>query len=517
MVDGPPKLTADDLACQFNTKERNNLFPKIQRELMLRGELRHLTRPHGQRRIYDAVVKFKEENPKSLSPAVLNCHRRFGKSHFGALLGVQRAISTPGRRVRYGAATEDQVSAIVDEPMDKILHRLPIEIQPERRGRVWTFRNPKWGDPRAKSTFSIHPIEYMKGNRLRGMGATDWFLDEVRDLSDLDYLVKHVIGWHFIDALKEGFDPLLVMLSTPPESPAHPFSHVYIPQAEKDGTYFCIPSSENEDWSDEDADYVAELCGGRDTIAWLREAECRLIGDESKLVVPEFEPNADTIIQIWPRPGHFFAYIAADSGWQDHTGVVFFYVDFQAHKLIVEDEIFVQYKSTGEVADLVSPKFEELYAAGQNTGGSSVRTRWVADATAKELGTFGRDHGIHFQPADKHDKWHAVANLRTAFQHDWVRIHPRCKNLILQLRYGIKNKRNTDFERTDALGHLDLVAALVYGYRKVNWDENPFPKPSVRPSQDTMIDPYEHVRRMRSQQEFERMFPHTPQRRRRRR
>lgn len=503
------KLSAVDLEIAFDAQARRLLKGEAGREMCLRGSLEHIMRPHGQRYIHRAVAKWKKENPKSLVPIVLNCHRRLGKSFWGAAVGVERAIQRPGRKVRYGMATDEQVNEVVGDSMEKILEQLPADLKPSRKANKWTFRNPRTFAPGERSEFSIHAVEHLRGNRLRGLGATDWILDEVRDLKDPEYLVRNVVGFHFVDALYDGFDPLLVMLSTPPESPAHPFSYIFIPEAEKAGTYFKITVEDNDDWSKADEEFIMQLCGGRDTTAWRREAMCELIGDDARLVCPEFEERLGSILESRPRPPYFHSFVCADTGWRDHFGVVFGYLDFENGLLHYEDEIFERYRSMGEMAELIGEKWEKLY------DGQSVGTRWYADATGLVMGSFGRDHGIHFQPVEKHDKWASIARFRTALQAGRITIDPRCTNLILQGRYGIKNRQGTDFERTNAMGHLDVLAAAIYLFRRVNFQENPFPKPSVVPGQNILIDPNEYAKRIQSRQGFERLT-YLPTRRKRR-
>jgi hypothetical protein len=48
---------------------------------------------------------------------------------------------------------------------------------------------------------------------------------------------------------------------------------------------------------------------------------------------------------------------------------------------------------------------------------------------------------------------------------DKVVIHPRCTFLALSLESGTLNKQRNDFNRSEALGHCDAIAALQYGVR----------------------------------------------------
>jgi hypothetical protein len=62
--------------------------------------------------------------------------------------------------------------------------------------------------------------------------------------------------------------------------------------------------------------------------------------------------------------------------------------------------------------------------------------------------------------------WEASLNtLNGRFKQGKVLIHPRCKFVTISAESGILNKTRTDFERTEALGHMDGVAALMYAIR----------------------------------------------------
>ena len=77
---------------------------------------------------------------------------------------------------------------------------------------------------------------------------------------------------------------------------------------------------------------------------------------------------------------------------------------------------------------------------------------------------------------DKSKGFEANINyLRALFQERKIGIHPRCKDLIAVLKYGVLNERRTDFARSSDYGHMDLLAALMYFVRNIN-KMNPFPK-----------------------------------------
>jgi hypothetical protein len=70
--------------------------------------------------------------------------------------------------------------------------------------------------------------------------------------------------------------------------------------------------------------------------------------------------------------------------------------------------------------------------------------------------------------------WVAGMNaMQVAFSLDQIEVDESCTLLIETLESGQYNKQKTDFDRSQALGHCDAAAALLYAWRSVNRD-NPY-------------------------------------------
>jgi hypothetical protein len=84
-----------------------------------------------------------------------------------------------------------------------------------------------------------------------------------------------------------------------------------------------------------------------------------------------------------------------------------------------------------------------------------------------------QDHGYTAQLPEKLD-WRASLNtLNVRFGRRKALIHPRCTFLIVSAESAILNKNKTDFDRNIALGHMDGIAAMMYGIR-MQTHENPY-------------------------------------------
>jgi hypothetical protein len=91
------------------------------------------------------------------------------------------------------------------------------------------------------------------------------------------------------------------------------------------------------------------------------------------------------------------------------------------------------------------------------------------------LQDLGTTEGLWFIPTTKDALEAMVNHLRLMFQDNRIVIHPRCKLLILTLGSALWNKRRDAFERSEATGHADALAALVYLARNLDRHTNPFP------------------------------------------
>lgn len=455
--------------------------------LWAHGRLRHLTRPHAQRFLYDQIHDAVAGANNRLTLAVMNCHRRLGKTFLLLLLALERLFGRPHQEVTFGAPTRDQARDIVRPLLQQILLHCPDELVPHRSGNHYTVRNPLWERPKAYSHLKLVGCNIDSGNRLRGQAADLVVLDEVREIPDLEYIVGHVLVHQF----QGRKNPLLVMATTPPASMAHDFVQTFLPLAEEEGTYWCIPSSDNPDCTQEDRRIVLQMCGSEKTIAWRREMGCELVSDPKDLITPEFqEAKADIVVSGWPEPKHYQPYTIIDGAYKrDYLSIGWCYPDFHAQRLVFVDSVLLREKTLAQVAKAVREGEEELFRSAIDNG---RRVRRRGDFTELELATLGRDFHLWIDPVEKHDKDSALASFRHMIQMRKLVIvsdpdehgrPTRNVGLVRQLEHGVYNPGHTDYLRTSDMGHWDAGAMAVYASRMVGMKENPFPlQERVEPS-----------------------------------
>lgn len=404
---------------------------------------------------------------------MVNTHRGLGKSFLGILLAIERALRYPNQQCRVGAPDRKQCGSYARPILRQILALCPPELQPRKVDDTWFFHNPRWNDPKALS--ELHLIGCKEdAESQRGPRSDYIFLDEVRNIENLDYVVVDIFGFHTVGRQ----NPLMVICSTPPDSGDHPFSAVYVPEAAQEKRYIEIPVTANKDWRSQDDRALAKLCRGKDTVAWKREALCQLESNPDRLICPEFMLLEDKIVvESHQRPDFFYPFMYIDTGWVDFTALVWAYVDWKEQLLIVEKTILFRKKHTGYVAKTIRETEKELYG---DDGPYHPITR-VGDLTPQQLDDLEIEYGITILPAkDRNDPDANIASLRTRIFEEKIRILRETNaGLISQLRNGVRNEKTGKIDRIPDKGHWDAGMALAYGVRETEYHTNPFPRAAM--------------------------------------
>lgn len=442
-----------------------------------RGNLGWLLRPNGQSWIRKFVFDLWQGEP-SVDPVVINAHRRLGKSFLNVLMGVEICLQKPGRTVQYVCGEKEQVREIVEPLLFQVLETCPEDLQPKSRGYKYIFRNPTW-DRNAVSYFRLIGANYKNGDMGRGTACDAAFLDEVRDFKKLQYFVQAVLSHQF-----QGREaPLLVMTSTVPWSMDHDFTRPvsgYIPQAISKSRYIVVPGSKNPDYTERDKKIVlSTIPGGETDPTYRREAECELIGDVGRLVTPEYQANRDKLaVGSYKRPEVFVPYVSLDSGFIDHTAILFGYLDWHPQILVFEAEIFRKHMTTKDIAEATRAMLKRI-------GYDKLpfyKPALVADIEPRGLEELRKVYGLPFKPVTKFNAESALTGFRSRLQEEQVRVVvPGCPQLDYQLLHGIHKvtadgARSKDFERSETMGHWDCGKAAVYMNRMIGWRFNPYPK-----------------------------------------
>lgn len=398
--------------------------------------------------------------------------RRLGKSHAAAVLAIETAIATPGARIPYAAPTEKMVREFVHPIFTELAAHAPAAMRP-------ALVDGEWRMPEERRIIPVGCEDTKKADRLRGPRAHACIVDEAGFVPILDYVVSDVLlpqllttrGWMLIP-------------STPPASPAHPFVRL-MQEAESRGAYMHASVRESPLIPAEEIDLYCSELGGPTSSRWLREGEARVVVDEARAVLPEWQglEAAGVLVREVERAPHFDAYVSADLGYLDLTVILFAWWDFLGRRIVVEDEIVLSRTRSEIIQRRVSDKERELW-------GDQEPFRRVVDAPLQTIadlrGLQVQDRARDERPVDDDAAWTAPQKdgkegalnvLRVALTRGEIVVHPRCKVLVSHCRHAVWNEARTSFERSGDMGHFDGVDALLYLTRAVVRGRNPYPSP----------------------------------------
>lgn len=391
--------------------------------------------------------------------SVINSSRRLGKSRLACTLAVEQCLQLAGSQVRYAAPTGKDVRKIVTPHLRDIFADAPDDCRADFNGQdgVWSFRNG--------SQIHVAGVNNEHADDLRGVASHLCIVDEAGFVDDLEYLVHSVLLPQTMTTRGR-----IVLLSTPPRTPAHPFVH-YCARAELEGSYskYTIHEAPHID-AETVSTYCAEA-GGEDTTTWRREYLCEFVVDDSLAVLPEFTRVERDILEVRERPPYFLPIIVADVGYHDLTFAVFGYHDFRAGVDVIERE-YVTNKTTARDIDAECSRIAiELWGEGK-----AAQARRHADTPPMLIAEMPGWQGIAKTQTDGNFKAAAVNDVRTRLAEKSIRISPACEKLAAHCRYAVWRVPGRDLERMDGFGHFDGVDALTYFVRLVDRRTNPYPR-----------------------------------------
>lgn len=428
--------------------------------------------------------------------------RQSGKSWWAVVECVALALRRPGASIKYAASTQKAVRAIIEPLLREILTSCPAHLQPaynEQRG-VWTWPNG--------SELTVAGVDGGHYENLRGTKAHLIVRDEAAFFAASD--------WDSIDA---ALGPQLLttggmslMISTPPENPAHPFRQRFL-AAQSAGrgikrTLYDHPrltEQERERFIQREASARGMSAEDfRASTYFRREYLCEFVTEESRAAIPGWnEERHRALVVERQRPAHFDGYMGLDFGLGDPHGVLLGYLDFVRSVFVVEYEWTKAQANTKVLADEIkalelkafgSTLFEgTLYGAkdwGQDLPDllkQAVSERAprqpylrIGDNDPLVIADLIQLHGVAVLPTRKDNKALAMNEVDMLIRAGRIEIHPRCTNLIRQLYTGVWNKARTDWERTPT-DHFDLGDCLAYIVRNVRWHKDPRPPPPRDP------------------------------------
>ena len=461
---------------------------EIRTKLIERGVMHWKLKPE-QYKMYEKIMN--TDN----ALFVINCSRRLGKSFLLCLLCDEYARQNSQSNIKYAAPSKKQVREIIRPIFNKLTRDCPMHLKPK-----WHTVDSAFVYPNG-SRISLVGCDLNNIDSLRGEEMHFGVIDEAGMINeDLRYIIRDVLRPQTLTIKKDielreklpisnksyrkahPLDGMIVMASTPPKSPAHRFVE-YITECESssDNNYVHMTIYENSQIDNKTIIEYARESGcvvkgneiTRKTTTFRREYLAEVVTEETFAICPEFNQDTEEkIVKISPRPPYYDAYVGLDSALIDLTACLFGYWDFVRGKLIIENEVVMNYKD-GMNTEMLAREIKSTELFCWSGKKPYMRVMDPDPILSQDLSTI---HGLHFTATQKDDKEAAVNAMRLMVHGEKIEIHPRCKTLIAHLKYGIWNKTKRKFDRSGEFGHFDAVDALVYIVRNLVRGRNPYPK-----------------------------------------
>lgn len=420
---------------------------------------------------------------------IIHASRRIGKTFLMLLDAFETGLQEMNARLPFAAPTQKQMKKIILPIAKEITLDAPTALRP-----IWKASDQHYIFPKTASELPISGCSNGHEENLRGTSAKKAYVDEAQSFkNNLIYVVKDILMPQLLTT-----NGSMVISGTSPKTPVHDFVKL-IQEAKLKGSYLTLPINAAGYPEDIIQRFMEEAGGDRST-TWRREYLCELVTDEESAIIPEWKAEFE---YVPPRDEYLQFYVKHEGmdigGRRDRTVVLFGWYDFRRATLFIDQELGIAPKdmTTQAIADGVKRVevdiFGEYPLKSIGPGSASRIADNNNEILLRDLATL---HKLSFAPTSKDTKEAMVNELRLWVKAGRVVVHPRCKETIGCLRYGIWNDKRNAFERfpeeSDAhqlLGHFDALDALIYMVRNVNTHANPIPQDYDLPKKDVFVLP----------------------------
>ncbi len=374
-------------------------------------------------------------------------------------MALEDCLKNPGKQVFIVGPSLKQTRRIITPLVREITADAPPGLIKQTKSELtW-----KVGD----STLIIGAFDTALES-FRGLEAISIYLEEsgLSDIEEYEYTLKSVLRPTLMHSQGR-----IVHLTTPPREENHPFVFSTMPEASINGSLFTYTIEDNPLLSKEEIDSEIESAGGRGSEHCERELFCKIVKDTQRLILPEFSEDRHVKPLIVPAYTYFLTSIDF-GGVKDHHGLLLQYYDFERNKICILDEVWLG----------INTSTEEIIKAGidmetrNHVAWLKGMPKRIVDAPGQTLVDIKRLEFTCSPPEKGKDSVEdGIQAIRVALLRDMIEIDPRCKVLIQTAKFGMWDKARKDFQRTEVLGHCDMLAAWSYGFRHMDKQNNPIP------------------------------------------
>lgn len=389
-----------------------------------------------------------------------NCARQWGKSYLMVTDCIELARRQPGARIKYGTAFLTDLEELIMPCFEAILDDCPKHLRPK-----YKVKGSKWVFPETHAEMKLVGLD-KNPNGLRGNVIDRIVLDECGFMNHLSYLYKSVI----IPATTHRPNCKVNMISTPPVTPAHDFGE-FVMRAQAEGCYGEYSIYTNPMIDEATIARLKKESGGEESTTWRREYLCQLVTDADSVLVPEWDEKYISPVARDEYFQFYHLYEGMDLGVKDFTVNLFGYYDFSRATLVIEDELKLNGPTltTQILRDAIDAKEKTLWP-------DRKPYRRIADNNNPQLiQDLALMHRMSFIATDKEQLEAMLNELRLMIARGQIEVDPKCTQLLGCLKYGVWDAKKKAFARSQAFGHFDALAALIYLVRNLDKHANPIP------------------------------------------
>jgi hypothetical protein len=425
-----------------------------------RGLLNYKLLPHQ-------VDLFNILSNKKKRKILINCTRRFGKTTTLLIYCFIFGIQNPRSLIRFAAPTQKSLRKSIFPIIRDLIADCPDELKPK-----WDTQESCYKFPNG-SELHVYGTDMQQHDSMRGQRCDLGVIDEAAYCSDLKYIVQDILLPQTLTC-----NGRILIASTPQKKTIQSGEEFkeFCTEAEINEAYHTKTIYDNTSLSLETIEEYCKESGGAESITWQVEYLCRFMIDPEKRVVPEWKTEKYTKPLQKPDFYNFYhKYVGMDLGVRrDFTVMLFAYYNFHTAQIVILDEWVGKNMNSIVLVDAMKENEQKLF-------NNLPIYRRVSDSdNPLLLNDLCSLHGLPIIPTSKSTLEAMVNEVRIWINDGRVLVDPKCKFTIACLEKAvwantIMGQQRRDFARTEALGHFDALAALIYLIRNIDTTTNPIP------------------------------------------
>lgn len=381
--------------------------------------------------------------------------RQIGKSFWVLAFAVEFLIKNPGSIVRILAPTKVKANELVEDNLMPIMEDCPPGLIKKQKTQL------RWNILTNGSSLRIGPLESSHVDTNRSGNAKLVIYEECGFVSadEFNYARQSVIGPQLLRS--NGHE---IFVTSPSRDPEHPLHNLVLPECDLLGTLFRYTVYDSPSLTDDQIEEAARRSGGYDSEDFQREYMAKIIRSASLMVIPKIDEKVTFVeFDLDPSMKNRVICVGDWGGVKDMTVFLALYYEPNTDLTYVIEELVYP---SNTVTDTIAEGLKGWIAR------YDLEQIW-ADVPGQLSVDLSHMFQLKVGLPPKNDWVASVNSMAARFALNKMRINkPLCPFLYKSILGGIFNKHRTDFDRSSALGHLDALAALMYGIRVQNHTNN---------------------------------------------